>query len=208
MSKSIPIHERYLWRAGKPVFDIFTGLFGGSATVEAEFEKVLLKSGIDDLIERRATLEHQISSLREKMSGWVFERENLATRLAETRGMLLDALIDGDPADVNDEKQRLSLEIERIDEWIQTAEQIVFENQRAIKKLLKEIERAYHEPVMAVRDQAQAKIDALVEQIVRVEQDYQAAVRQIISDVKPSFPGSIAWVELRARLPASLRCGV
>jgi hypothetical protein len=206
MSKATP--ERYIWKSGRPVYDLFAGLFGESATLEAEFEKVFLKSGVGELLEQRAVLEQQMSGLGEKIKGWTIERENLCDRLSEIENKFLEALINGDPSSVNDEKIRLSLELKSTDEWIATAQKIIFENQRSLQKLSKTIERAYHGPVMVIRDQAQAKIDELVQKIVGVEAEYQKAVRQVISEIKPSFPESTAWVELRARLPASLRCGV
>jgi len=201
--------ERYLWKSGKPVFDIFKNLFSGvdsgdKSSISVSLKQKVADSGIDGLIEQRETLKERTQVVLDKISDWNFRKKDLAEQIDSIRAKFFISISDGlDPDTLTDEIKSLMAENVKLSEWISAAEKVVFENEKEIDHLDVSIGRAFGPVVLEQKKLVQEQIDKCSAEISKLYRDHFDSVRELSHNIKVP-PHSGVWVKLSARIPREL----
>jgi len=205
MTTSSVSAERFVWRSGKPVFDILRSLFSASddATNPSLDEKIKT-SGIGTLLREKETLEENTETLLKKIQEWHGHRSEIKEKIKTTRQSFVLSIAEGtDPDQIDKDLKSLMSEDTRLSEWILTAEKIVFDTKKQIDSIQTKIGRALNPIVLECRDDVQKKIDRLSSEICRLYSEHFNRVRDLAKGVRVT-QNSSGWTHLVATIPQQM----
>jgi hypothetical protein len=193
MNENSMLHpDRFVWSAGRPIFDILKGLFSGDGSdiddsIESEFREKFDNSQMNSLLHEREKIKNHSTELKEKISNWQLEISETKNAVQENARRRTDAVLWGNPKLIKDEQVDLS--VGEISSWISVAFSAISENNKKIENINREISTEFGKIQAQLASQLQSEVDKHSAEIMRLNNDFRCAITKIATEFEFSVRG-------------------